>query len=363
VHSSGQLALVETIEAQTVGRPQPELLGAYIERPETGAQADVYMLHVSGWVLGKRSSAVAVEVLHDGELLRSAPVRGARADIESEFGIGPGIDAEYHALVGVLGLPPVFELELVAVLEDETRTAIGSVRARREPVRVSREPAMRPVLLTTLPGTGSTSLMDALAAHPSVVVQDPDRGTSAGRYWVHMLKVLAEPANLVESSDPVSFPSDPALGHNPFYDDGVAREKDLGEWLGRTHVEQLADLSRSFVEQWYSIARQEQDKPSSSCFAEKHLPDHVPWLMRELYPNAREIFFVRDSTAAPAGETARLWSAWDARAAGSLLVGHDELVADPTSVIARVLAYLEIESTPARVHSLVESADMRQPAR
>ena len=139
--------------------------------------------------------------------------------------------------------------------------------------------------------------MKMLAAHPEVVVfrRFPYESAPA-RYWMHMLSVLAEPANLVESTHTDTFSSDRwSIGEQPVpRRPGVRAVAARGLVRGRPRRE-LAAFCQRTIDDWYTTLARTQVQPDAVYFAEKHMwPDHLPRLMRELYPDAREVFLVRD---------------------------------------------------------------------
>ena len=133
---------------------------------------------------------------------RTTPVRGPREDVAAAVGVDPSTDCVFHVLAGLLGLGPNPRLELEVVLADGTRVPAGWISAARGG-RFARglRRKLRPLIVNCPGRSGSTFLMKLLAAHPEVVVfrRFPYESTPA-RYWMHMLSVLAEPANLVEST-------------------------------------------------------------------------------------------------------------------------------------------------------------------
>ena len=152
-------------------------------------------------------------------------------------------------------------------------------------------------MLSSLGRSGSTWLMKMFAAHPEIVTMRRfPYESSAGKYWMHAMKVLSDPANLELSAHLDTFHSDRWwAGSNPYFDAPAIDDPERGAWLGREHVERLARFFQETVEQWYLTVARSQGQEAPRYFAEKHLwPNFLPMLIRELYPGAREVFLVRD---------------------------------------------------------------------
>ena len=141
--------------------------------------------------------------------------------------------------------------------------------------------------------------MRMLAAHPAVVAYDrPPYEARGGKYWLHVLKTLAAPADASKRvGAPMEFHLEPlAAGGNPFYSAAFAAWPAVEAWSGSTYVTDLAAFCQRSIDGWYLATAAAQDQASAPLvyFAEKHFPDVYPRLLRELYPAARELFLVRD---------------------------------------------------------------------
>jgi len=152
------------------------------------------------------------------------------------------------------------------------------------------EPLIRPLVLTCLGRSGTTWMMRMLGSHPEIVVYDkhPYEATFA-KYWMHMLRVLTQPADMINSYEPETFHNEIwQLGYNPFYDIQVSHEPLSREWFGREYVQRLARFCQSNIDSWYTTVARAQAQSPPTYFAEKHQwPNYIPVLMWELYPNAK----------------------------------------------------------------------------
>jgi hypothetical protein len=392
------------LEVSNPSEPPGELYGSYIEAPQPGAKGDEYVLHLKGWVLGRTSTVRAVGVRYRPQpshaagdrLLRTTAIRGRRPDIEAAFPQRGGVDAHFEALVGVIGLSPEFELHLAAVLQDGTRVPIGSVRVRHKPLRTGFQPRFQPLAVTCLGRTGTTLLMSVLAAHPEIVLERRfPYEQSPAKYWIHLLKVLSEPANFIQSSHPDTFHDDLwSVGHNPFYDDAVAATHDQHRQLGKEQIERLADFCQRSIDDWYSVVARMQDQPDARYFAEKHMwPNHIATLTAELYPRGKEVFLVRDFRDMACSILAfdqkrgfagfgrleskteeeylsevlrpaalRLYDGWRERRDRAHLVRYEDLVLEPRATVRSLLAYLDLDDSDASVESLLAGVREETPA-
>ncbi len=364
-----------------------ELLAFSIDVPRSGGTEDIYALRVEGWVLGRKSEAVSVEVRHGQELMHAVPVHHRRRDVAEAHPDAPGAQrAGFRALVGVVGLPRVFELELEAVLADGARAPMGTVRAGHERVASGFEPRLEPLRVLCARRTGSTWLMRMLAAHPQIVVYPTyPYEYNAARYWSHMLKALSGPANRRH----YHFPGDPwQVGPNPYYNEGVAQNAEYGNWFGKEYTQRLAAFCQKSIDDWYALVASCEGKSDPVYFAEKHIafPGESPLLVDELYPGAKEVFLVRDfrdvvcslmsfderhGFQRPSdsqadrnehyfrrarGMAMTVYENWRQRGERAHLIRYEELVLEPTATLTALLSYVGLESPPSGVQAMLEEA-------
>lgn len=109
------------------------LLGYAIDKPKKGTNKDVAAVDVLGWIVGKKSPAVAVAVMNGDRLLRKIPVEMGRADVGQRFYTVPEAkNSGFEATVELIGLPEEDDLVLEAIFKDESRLKIGEVRYKLE---------------------------------------------------------------------------------------------------------------------------------------------------------------------------------------------------------------------------------------
>jgi hypothetical protein len=362
------------------------LLGFGIDSPAPGSAHDRHVLHMVGWTVGRGSPAEFLKVRHNERLIRTVPVRGPRADIADRLGVPPETDCVFHALLGLIGLGPEPTLSLAVALADGTEAPAATITLRRPALVPEYVPRIPPLIVNTLGRSGSTWLMQMLAAHPEVVVfrRFPYESTPA-RYWLHALRVLTEPVNFVESQQPDTFGDPWWVGNNPYHDDRVYEQDRLEAWFGGAHVESMASHAKQTIDDWYATLAEVQAQPAPAYFAEKHVwPTYLPDLVWELYPRTREVFLVRDfrdmarsilafdarrgfaGFGRPPGITdeeymrgglrdmaADLLRAWRARKDRAHLVRYEDLVRRPEETLAAMLSYVGVDASPATVADLL----------
>jgi hypothetical protein len=359
-----------------------------VERPRSGERTEGHVLRLAGRVAGRASAARAVEVTYHGRAIQVAPAGGGRLDAG-----GKGATS-WEALVGLIGLRADAELELQVVLDDGSRVPAARVRLQRAPLRSGFEPRLQPLILTSLARSGSTWLMKMFTAHPEIVVMRHfPYESSAAKYWMHAMKVLSDPADLTQSAHPDTFHSDWYwAGSNPYYDVPALDHPARARWLSAEHVERLAGFFQETAEQWYLAVAESQEQKEPRYFAEKHLPNFLPMLMRELYPGAREVFLVRDfrdvACSALMADERRGFSSfgrasgaseedyvrdlvrrmatdvqrsWEARATGAHLVRYEDMAHRPQETLTALLSYLEVDARPGTVDEVLRLAAQDVP--
>jgi hypothetical protein len=132
--------------------------------------------------------------------------------------------------------------------------------------------------------------MSLLSSHPAVVAhRTHPYEIFQAKYWLHVLRVLAEPANHGESSRAEDFGEDIwRVGHNPFHTAPITDDPDLIQLLGRSYVERLAAFCQKSIDDFYLEVAKTQAQHAPIFFAEKFHPDHVPRIAWERY-DAREV--------------------------------------------------------------------------
>jgi hypothetical protein len=362
------------------------LRGCAIDAPVAGEERPAWSLDVRGWAIGDSSRAIAAEGAHDGLSLWRVPIDVPRPQIVAGQPEADDDRIGFHALAGSLRLPPEFELEVRAVLEDGRHAPLGLVRGRRAELRTPFEPRRNPVLVTTLGRTGSMLLMRLLASHPELLVYRPHRFEQRiASYWADLLLTLAEPASHIRQIAPPPDVDDPHwwLGTEapmPW----ALRDASVEQWLGGEAIEAMAATCQRRVEALYDRIVATTDTPDAALFAEK-CGLRAAGLLSELYPGGRELFLVRDfrdmvssilafnakrgvagfGRAGAASDTEFVrslerWAgaftrAWERRRARAHLVRYEDLVLEPERTLPEVLRYLGIAAGADAVTAMIDT--------
>jgi hypothetical protein len=392
------MTVIKTLEAHSRDISEQRLWGCRIDAPVVGGRTNTYALDIAGWVLGRSLPVTDVEIVSKNTVLRRVPLDVPRPDIAAAFSEVPGAERSgFRTSLGLLNGDQQFDYLVRAVLRDDSRVVVGTIRGQREPLRSDFRPTLQPLMVTGLGRTGTTWLMRLLSEHPGIVVHKryPYEFRPA-RYWMHMLRVLCEPANHLQSANLNDFHTSRwFVGHNPFYSPPVTNDPDLHHWFGRVYAEQLATFCQRSVEDCYQVVATSQHQPDPVYFAEKYAPDRTPGLMWELYLKAREVILVRDFRDVVCSMLAynskrgylafgrdnvssdeefikkvgmsasTLLRSYKQRSRQAHLVRYEDLILHPVESLENLLEYLGLDSAESAVEGMIrraseESSDMRQ---
>lgn len=362
-----------------------------IDQPVAGQRGDEYTVVVAGWVLAA-VGPLAVEVVADDRVVQLEPVSLVRPDVAArhpDLGRRP---SGYSTRVSLVGLAPDARLELRAVLPGDRRVVLGHVQLDRPPLASGASARYQPLMVTSLGRMGTTWAMRLLAEHPSIVAHRAyPYELMAARYWAHQLRVLSGPAHYECAGSPDTFAEDRwRVGPNPFYGPVVNDTPALRRWFGGPQVERLAGFCVETIDAFYTELAEIQGQRPAGFFAEKCLPDHLPPMLWELYPGAREIVLVRDIRDVVcsmlafnakrgnqsfgrdkarddrdfvhnlARDMRRLRLSWEQRADRVELVRYEELVVEPEAVLRRVLRYAGLDDGDDVIAAMCEGAGQEQ---
>ena len=371
--------------------------GASLLNPRLGSISGVYALDIGGVVSGQVADVSAVDVRHESTLLRTIPVTPFPLDATGHAA-GGRTGGGFRARVGLVGVPLEFDLSVEAVRADASRVPLASIRGRRRPVRSGYDPVLRPLMVTAPGRMGTTWLMRLASEHPAIVaVRTYPYEAKPARYWLHLVEVLSQPADhLVGGTTQPVFTQRRTVGANTYYPGPIAPTAPLDAWFGRAYVERLAAFGQQSIDETYLQVAAAQGQAASVYFAEKHAPDRIPGLAWELYPDAREVFLIRDYRDVLSSVLAfnarrgydgfgrdgydsdeayvrerlgwslrRMRDGWQARSGRSHLIRYEDLIVQPSDTVGALFAYLDLDASEAMVAGVLarasaENAVLRQ---
>lgn len=396
------MSLIEILDIRPHDLDRERLWGFHIDLPKSGARNDFYAIQVRGWVIGQGSPVEAIELVYEDIPIRQVPICMPRRDVVAKYPEVSGSEkCGFWIATGTLGIAPEFELRIDAVLRDKSRATLGVIRGRQQPLTSGFEPKLQPLMITNMGRTGTTWLMRLLGEHPQIVAHRVyPYETRAHRYWMNVLKVLSEPANSFRC--PVGddlLPQISSIGQHPIYnyqsmDNSTSdEERSLNRWFGRIYVEHLAAFCQQSTEAFYQEVARNQGQDNALYFVEKQILEsvHTRWLVRTLYPKAREVFLFRDfrdmlcsilAFNAKRGYNAfgrdkvnsedeyvrmlqlgwlSLLQEWRSRVSSAHLLRYEDLVSSPVESLRSILEYLGLDSSLSTIKGIIQRASEETP--
>ena len=122
--------MIEIVGVQAADLDAELLDGGSIDSPAPGSRVRGRSLVIEGWALARRDRVVAVEILHGGRSICRARIGAKRADVAAAH---PGQErAEFSGFRARLAVADLTQAEfhLQAVLADQSRAPLGSIRLR-----------------------------------------------------------------------------------------------------------------------------------------------------------------------------------------------------------------------------------------
>ena len=105
------------------------LLGFSIDSPKSGNEFHGDLILISGWVLGKNSAVLAVEVICQNQVIKTIAVNVYRPDVAKVFSVPEAVYSGFTSALEVIA--PTTELIILAVLEDGSRISLGWLHLQR----------------------------------------------------------------------------------------------------------------------------------------------------------------------------------------------------------------------------------------
>ena len=385
------------VEITAVDVAEPDgtaIAGCSLGRPLPGSPdglyAGTFTFDLLGWVVGGQMRATRILAAQDGTPLWTTNVEEPRPQVAEMFPGNPGAhNAGFYACVSALALPHEFELKLTAVLRDNDArrlARLATIRGRRAALAPAAH-RFRPLMVTGFSRTGSNIFLRVLGEHPEVIAYRPFQSESRiTHYWADVLRELAEPGGYRRQIRPYGLAGRGWwLGDRmpmpwPYHDAQVEQE------IAGKALDELVALSRHRIESVCERLATVCDRPQAVFLAEKHLPGHAPTILWDLYPDAREVFLVRDfrDMIASIAAANRKWGGqprfgrdavssdeahvrqfepWVTDMVASFarrrdrahLVRYEELIRSPRETVAALASYLGVDDSTAALDRMVDS--------
>ena len=188
---------VHRLSVTSTGPGRRKLLEVSIDAPRDGGTSDAWAVRVRGHLLSEAGPVPEIAAVVPGSVLAMAATGLPTPEVAARHPDVPGAEAcGFTLLVDTLGLPQRFEFRVRAALPDGSRVKVAAIGGERRALTTAYAPRLQPLLVTSLGRMGTTLLMRMLSAHPGVVAYDrPPYEARGGKYWLHVLKTLAAPAD------------------------------------------------------------------------------------------------------------------------------------------------------------------------
>lgn len=369
-----------------------------LDAPTANATNAGHSIPIAGWAVGRAPYLVpSIEIMNGETLLKRIPVQVPRPDVSAHLRKeeSAGNKFGFHGFIGTLGLLKKTRLEIVLNIYDprdqsrrKEKVAVIHGRTRNNILTDSK---YQPLMLTAIGRSGTTLVMQILSEHRQVLTSNfYPYEVKQSAYWMHLLKVLNDPADFDNSSHPDKFESDLGLiGHNPYSHQEYVRQfkapESFRDYYDNRLPRSLIDFSVKRTDEFYELMAASEKKHSAVYFAEKFLPTHLQSIFNDVYRSPREIILTRDfrdmicsalsfnekrnrqafgrehavddfdwvhrvfSTGAK-----RVVEAWSDRKSSVLHVRYEDLVLDPVGQVQRIFNYLEIDGSDRLAKAIKE---------
>jgi hypothetical protein len=126
--------LIQIQEVVKIHPKDPDLLwGFNIDTPNNLYKTDKYEVLLSGWILGKKTQVVSIEVISNDSVIQTIPVNYPRPDVAHTYSEDSHAGTSgFLAQVEVSELSTEVELFIQAVFSDQNRLPIAKVKFQKK---------------------------------------------------------------------------------------------------------------------------------------------------------------------------------------------------------------------------------------
>jgi hypothetical protein len=365
-----------------------ELLGFKLDSPTTSNEKEEkdHYIRIKGWILGKKSPVIGVELLHQDKIIQRADVSIHRSNVlqlypESKHTENTG----FFVLLNTLGLPNKSEIVLRAITKDDSpKIHFATIRYQRRIFKSDYNPILNPLLVNSLGRSGSTWMMRLLSNHPEVAIYNQyPYEVRLAQYWFDKL--------LFSHDDLFTVKGGKQIKQNSNYTQ-IFKDPEIVSWLNSSYKQEYLQHSLFFcqnrIDSFYSNQLNKEEK-QLKYFGEKFSPQSFQILqtITEIYPSSKEIILVRDfrdmlcsiisfnktrnynafgrKTRQSDSEyiqkvikqqTEVLLARWQERKDKVYLVRYEDLVVNPIQTLTSIFEYCNIDSDLSTVEQLIKQA-------
>ena len=109
------------------------LWGFGVNSPDLETTTVAGAITIKGWALGRKSPVTQIRICYQQQTIIETPVNLSRPEVTNRYPEIPRADKSgFEVAVSVLGIPPTAELELQAILKDETVLPICAILLEKE---------------------------------------------------------------------------------------------------------------------------------------------------------------------------------------------------------------------------------------
>jgi hypothetical protein len=263
---------------------------------------------VVGWAADLEAPDVEIEViiLMDGRPIGQVVANKYRSDLQQIGRFGRG----YHGFTFRFSSVPIMERHQVTVHAVGREMVLPNGAKEFDPVAVAElerqltELAgceMTPIIVTHIPRSGSTFLMDILSRHNKIIVaRHYPYEVKVAMYYALASAVMTSPGDHERSGAPTEFmrqsftlPFDP-YNHPEFYD--VFEDDSLARFFFNNYAAaKTQEFCRSMATKFYNMLSISERKGGALYFAEKcELNNRFRLTLRKLFPQLKELVLIRD---------------------------------------------------------------------
>ena len=372
------------------------LVGFSIDKPAVNQCFDWPLIEIGGWVVGKDRPITEVEfTLQVLNLpLQVAPINLQREDVERFLPqVKNSKNSGFYNYFSAIGLPPEFKILVNAIDCDREVIPIAGITIESKgdlKIKTDDLSFFQPILVSALPRSGTTWLIQLLIAHPAIIGYPhyPYELRAAG-YWWHACRVLTMPSGLTGLSHPDLFWFDlQRISRNPSFS---IFHSDIIDWFKDKYINRVLLHYKLVIDKFYKYLAKTYNKSNAIFFIEKQSVPYYSWLAWELYSKTREIFLVRDwrdvfcsilafnskrGTMRFGRELvdndiafahrliqgiSNIHQQFVMRSNRVLLVRYEDLVLNTSNELKRILDYIGVDSDSSTIKMVMEQTHLLDP--